>query len=343
MAASSRRLSYCLLKSNYTALLRQVTFQKSRCVRSLSSAITTETGKDDKDPFVVFRSQEVQRILKKITGLNVEKVSHMVSSTLKKPTYKLLTEEETQEAEESARKAAEWKLQMPPFMLPRKPIHDILSKDPDLEGFDSSKYVFTDISFGVSNKERLIVVRDTDGTLRKADWDERDRVNQVYNPTTGQVYIAPKMFDDENLERVLNDDKYIYMLDRACVQFEPDNPDFIRVTHKTFEHINKNRKFDVLRSTRHFGPMTFYLTWNNKIDLLLVDMIHRGLMDDCIDVVNLYVILHPTSKTANNMQDKQDIERVKTYCQNDAENKAELELSIQAFEDSLRGKSKQTA
>ena len=31
-------------------------------------------------------------------------------------------------------------------------------------------------------RERLVVVRDTDGTLRTAEWEELDRINQTYYP-----------------------------------------------------------------------------------------------------------------------------------------------------------------
>ena len=32
------------------------------------------------------------------------------------------------------------------------------------------------------DRERLIVVRDIDGTLRTATWEEHDRMNQIYYP-----------------------------------------------------------------------------------------------------------------------------------------------------------------
>ena len=41
---------------------------------------------------------------------------------------------------------------MPPFMNPRKPPGDPLSIDPDLAHFDTSKYVFADVTFGVKDR-----------------------------------------------------------------------------------------------------------------------------------------------------------------------------------------------
>lgn len=49
-------------------------------------------------------------------------------------------------------------------------------------------------------KERFIVVREPDGTLRKATWEERDRLVQVYFPKPGRRLIPPLMFKEENLK-----------------------------------------------------------------------------------------------------------------------------------------------
>ena len=35
------------------------------------------------------------------------------------------------------------------------------------------------------------------------------------------------MFLKEQLEELLNNDRYLYILDRNCEQFEPDNPSYI--------------------------------------------------------------------------------------------------------------------
>ena len=49
-----------------------------------------------------------------------------------------------------ARRKLKYRVQMPPFMSPRKPVDDVLVEDPDLEGLNDCKYVFTDISFDAS-------------------------------------------------------------------------------------------------------------------------------------------------------------------------------------------------
>ena len=37
------------------------------------------------------------------------------------------------------------------------------------------------------------------------------------------------IYEEENFEKLLNDRKYEYILDRACLQFEPDESHYIQV------------------------------------------------------------------------------------------------------------------
>ena len=69
-------------------------------------------------------------------------------------------------------------------------------------GFDSARYVFTDITFGIHDRDRIIVAREADGTLRSASWQERDRMNQTYFPTEGRMFKPSSIFDLEHLKEV---------------------------------------------------------------------------------------------------------------------------------------------
>ena len=51
-----------------------------------------------------------------------------------------------------------------------------------------------------NSQDRNVVVRDVDGTLRAASWDERDRLTQIYSPFPGRKLFPPKMFEEEQLE-----------------------------------------------------------------------------------------------------------------------------------------------
>lgn len=46
----------------------------------------------------------------------------------------------------------------------------------------------------------MVVVRDEDGILRKATWEEKNRINQIYFPRPGRQLKVPKMFEEEFLK-----------------------------------------------------------------------------------------------------------------------------------------------
>ena len=63
--------------------------------------------------------------------------------------------------------------------------------------------MFTDITFGVHDRDRNIVVREPDGILREASGEERDRLNQIYFPKEGRSITAPPLFEPTRLKEVL--------------------------------------------------------------------------------------------------------------------------------------------
>jgi len=82
------------------------------------------------------------------------------------------------------------------------------------------------------------------------------------------------------------------LLNKASLKYEPNDPEYIRVTHRIFEYINEVKDFDALHSTRFFGPMVFYLCWYNKLDNLIAHLIENSNMEDCVRVMNIYYILN---------------------------------------------------
>ena len=48
-------------------------------------------------------------------------------------------------------------------------------------------------------QKRMISVREPDGTLRTANWDERGRINQIFLPVDGRSVAMPKMFEEPHL------------------------------------------------------------------------------------------------------------------------------------------------
>jgi len=257
------------------------------CIRQCSGAVSLPKKQS------VFFMDEVQELLKQVTVVNVEKVfrPRKEGKTIERSVYQFVTTDELKSLQDEYLQKAEVKLQMPPAMEERNPKGRVLERDPLITGFDNSKLVFTDITYGVPDRERLIVVRDLDGTLRTADWDEQDRINLTYYPRDDKKHYTPAMFEPENLETLLGPEKYEYILDRNCAQFEPDHPTYIRTAEIVYNHVNENNNFRALETTRHFGPMLFYLCWNKKIDDVLVHKILDKKMDSAVKILKLYQII----------------------------------------------------
>ncbi|XP_035990820.1 28S ribosomal protein S22, mitochondrial isoform X1 [Fundulus heteroclitus] len=302
-----------------------------RCgVRTFCSETTSA---DDAKPR--FTDPAVQDILGRITGLDLQKVFRPIKQELKPPTYKLMTDEQLQQAVELAKEEARKQLQMPPVLPERKPIDDVLVVDKILDGMDTAKYVFTDITYNIPHRERFIVVREPDGTLRKANWEERDRLVQVYFPRQGRKLTPHLLFKEENLKTVFSQDRHEDVLDLCLVQFDPDSSDYIRVHEATYEDLEKNGKYDLLRSTRHFGGMAWYLLNTRRVDGLIVDMLRRELLQDAISLVSLFHMVHPHSQSAQEAASQQasGTDLLKIYAQNESQKSGYIELALQAYEE----------
>ncbi|RVE64386.1 hypothetical protein OJAV_G00125360 [Oryzias javanicus] len=281
-----------------------------------------------------FTDPAVQDILSRITGLDLQKVFRPIKQELKPPTYKLMTDEQLQQATQRAAEQAKKLLQMPPVLPERKPIDDVLTVDTILEGMDTAKYVFTDITYNIPHRERFIVIREPDGALRKATWQERDRLIQVYFPKEGRKLTPPLIFREENLKMVFSQDRHEDVLDLCLVQFEPDSSDYIRVHAATYEDLEKHGKYDLLRSTRHFGGMAWYLVNSRRLDGLVVDMLKRELLDDAVSLVSLFHMVHPHSQSAQEAASQQasGTDLLKIYAQKESQRSGYIELALQAYE-----------
>ncbi|XP_029964432.1 small ribosomal subunit protein mS22 isoform X2 [Salarias fasciatus] len=276
----------------------------------------------------------VQDILTRITGLDLQKVFRPIKQELKPPTYKLMTDEQLEQAVEVAKEQAKKLLQMPPVLPERKPINDVLSEDRMLEGMDTAKYVFTDITYDIPHRERFIVVREPSGVLRKATWEERDRLIQVYFPREGRKITPPLIFKEENLKMVFSQNRHEDVLDLCLVQFEPDSSEYIRVHAATYEDLEKHGKYDLLRSTRHFAGMAWYLVNARRVDGLVVDMLRRELFQDAVSLVSLFHMVHPHSESAQEAASQRatGTELLKIYAQKESQRSGYIELAIQAYE-----------
>ncbi|XP_022793485.1 28S ribosomal protein S22, mitochondrial-like [Stylophora pistillata] len=245
-----------------------------------------------------FFNPEIQSLLKKLTGRNLDKIYAVRKGELEVPSYKLMTDAEYLEVQRKNEEEAEAMLEMPPVMDEREEIDEIIEENEELAQFSESNYVFTDISTSESDRTRSITVREPRGRLRKAVWDERDRLNFIYFPKPGRQYEIPELLTDEGMQTVFQQNRHEDVLDLACVQFEPDSADYIRIHHRTYEDLLKSKKYDILRSTRHYGGLLYYLATQQKINQLLNDMMDMEQWDDCVDLAKLYILCHPKDEIA---------------------------------------------
>lgn len=111
-----------------------------------------------------------------------------------------MTDDQLKEAMAEADRKMWELLQMPPVVKIREEEAHILSKDPELQGLMNYDLMITDTTFGVSNKNRIIAVREANGNLRLARHAERDRLNQIYFPMKDREIDMPRMFLDEHLK-----------------------------------------------------------------------------------------------------------------------------------------------
>ena len=91
------------------------------------------------------------------------------------------------------------------------------------------------------------------------------------------------------------------VLNTACLKIEPNDPDFIRISHRTYEYINDQKDFDFLWSTRFFGPMVFYLVWYQKLDSIIAHMLNNSNLAGCIDLIKLYFIIYESENKTRSL------------------------------------------
>ncbi|GJQ69686.1 putative 28S ribosomal protein S22 [Trypoxylus dichotomus] len=285
------------------------------------------------DPAPLFFNTEVQSLLKTLTRIDLNRVYRRRKLGQKKldlPIYKFATDDQLQEMLKEAEAKTEELLQMPPVLKVRTTRDVVLSSDPALEGYDTATYVFTDITFGIRNIDRIILTREPNGTLRDADWPLRDRVNQVYMPIHGRELKIPLMFQGNYFERLLSKHEYEFILDRSCIQFEPDDPEYQRVATITYQHVNDSNRFEILRSTRHFGPLAFFLTWYKDIDNLLLDLLQFSQIKEVNILLQLYGKFHKVDFNSNIQTNVENVER---YIKEFSKKRASLELALQAYKE----------
>ncbi|KAL5971622.1 28S ribosomal protein S22 mitochondrial [Taenia solium] len=234
---------------------------------------------------------------------------------------KLLSDMELQSVMQYSEMLTSQKLQMPPVMNERLPDdheNSIISRNPELCGIlpANQKLAFVDIGLDSSRRRRLMLIREADGTLRHAHSSERDRLNQIFFPLPGRRLRTPSLFRDANLEAALENGLHEYVLDLLLIQFEPDSPDYVRISQRVYTdaaakiwtcyQTTSDQSGDDsanvvtrLRLTRHYGPFALYVISHLRRPACLVQeaLFHQAL-DTVYRLLALTSLLHPDSDFA---------------------------------------------
>lgn len=96
--------------------------------------------------------------------------------------------------------------------------------------------------------------------------------------------------------------------------------------------MNAGKKFDLLRSTRHFGPLAFHLAWQGNIDNLLVDVIEGGRIDEAVSLIRLYHRIHPEAKSAAPVEDEGSTALIHRYAELDSAQRNNVEHAVLMYE-----------
>ena len=127
----------------------------------------------------------------------------------------------------------------------------------------------------------------------------------------------------------------MFILERTCQQFEPDDPFFIKITHRVYETINEKSHFDSIKSTRFYGPMVFHLTVKKSIDNLLLNYLTNGQLELAKELVQLFNIVHEI--VWSDGTSLSDGEIIESYIHNQSKSH-KLLTTLKALQEQVSGK-----
>ena len=65
---------------------------------------------------------------------------------------------------------------------------------------------------------------------------------ELFFPKPGREIFLPRMFQADFLPTALKSVTARYILASACAQMEPDDPDYVRVTHAVYDDVDRKVK-----------------------------------------------------------------------------------------------------
>ncbi|KII61731.1 28S ribosomal protein S22, mitochondrial [Thelohanellus kitauei] len=268
------------------------------------------------EPLKDYYNEDLQAIFKKLIGRNPKFLKNI--NMARRPIvadYKLVHADKIPQLNAEIDEMLDRFLETIPMYTRRKPnLNVIIQKSPELKGYDSSRYVFTDVSPSKTSKDRTILVRHQDGSLKLAPWDVRERINIVYFGSDSDMYPPPKFISSEKLlKEALKLDKHLYILNYALSTCSPDSPNYIKVLEVIFRDIIFKKKYSLIEMTPFFGPFIYFACMDGKYRAVVRyynSLIKSEMSSDPLqrpeilnhlemtDLMKIYSILKPDSQTA---------------------------------------------
>merc|ERR1712178_215483 len=240
-----------------------------------------ETDESDKKGLKeAFEDPHSRCMLYRASGFDIECIlPRKIVQRKKNLSLRLMTTKQILDKQDRVYQKAKQAFVCPPDMYPRAEINQLLSKDPIINGHETHDILFVDISqaaigkdeFSVDDeelhRERWITVREPNGELRLARWDERDiglgvfymdqreefDINRKIRPTPPSL-----MWNDRSFEDGLKHGHHRQLLERALVQFDIDSKEWLLLRNRVFLDLIKSRKISEISSTR-FYPL--FIHW----------------------------------------------------------------------------------
>lgn len=228
----------------------------------------------------------LRTILYRASGYDIENI--LQKKTVRRQysaKVRLMTTEQIMNRHDKVFKEAKTHYLSPPDYYEKPKIDEILSQDFEIEGHDSQEHIFVDISekklskqeelFMTSlntedlHRDRFVTVRQPDGTLRLANWEERNRSLRVFYSdvreefeTSRKVFPVPPILvvNSEAFNQNLDQEWYVQLLDMGNIQYELDSSEWIALKNQVFKQVVNRYQIDRFYSKKYYINLIHWIT-----------------------------------------------------------------------------------
>ncbi|EDQ87276.1 uncharacterized protein MONBRDRAFT_33445 [Monosiga brevicollis MX1] len=161
------------------------------------------------------------------------------------------------------------------------PEAQVLGQDPEA-GNNRFRFVFVDTSKGPSNTEREIRIRETDGTLRTANSEERDQYLTEFVAGHKKSVRAPPMCREPALTRLIGENQHRHLLDAVTATQYPYQKDYREVHARVYEDVETRKLYSLMQDTVHWPSFLLWLVDTEQTDGLLTMLLSAERLEDAV-------------------------------------------------------------